>query len=499
MGIGRLLFRVSLGFISCFSSLSCSGTSASSSSSSNVHFPSFNDITAAPAAIQTAAKAVVRVETAWTSASGSFISATGLLLTNNHVLGDAVCPLEGCYIEVTFMHQRGAARQQPYIVFAVPFAVDVGMDMAVVQLYDQPSGPMLSSPAYLTVNAQDPSSLIGRHVTIVGHPEGALKKWTDGVVVDASGKWITSTAYTLPGDSGSPMLDDNGEIVGLLHRGPGSEDLFAADQVNVYSIGTASAPIATALAAPTLPSTVISIDATTTAADFVANDFVYLNAHTSSVNVSGLATNALTLLGQACDAALARNDFQSPDDLDAALTPCYHAEAWIDCRSDATPVSYGVVCPSGVNNQNWANRWQAANQLSVAMNGQVDYYAVSFPIARLQSTSVAGIAAGATSLQQALAGPAPSLDFELANYLAAFNISSYTGKNIENYVVNYKSVLHYELEARYAAYASGWLYYFGLLSKSDLVTLLTQLYDDSNTDVGTKLYVEDFEYNLGAL
>ena len=293
--------------------LGVAGCSGNSPAPSNAHFPSFNDIASAPTKIQTAAKAVIRVQTARETASGSFISATGELLTNNHVLGDSVCPVEGCFVQITQMHQRGSARQQPAIVFAKPVAVDVGMDMAVVQIYEQPGGSMLATPDYLNINPQDPVSLIGRHVTIVGHPEGYLKKWTDGEVVDTSGKWFTSTAYVLPGDSGSPVLDDDGNIVGLLHRAPTGEDLFAQDHVDIYSTGTASAPIAAAIAAPAL-NTLISVNSATTAADFVNNDLVYLNAHTVLVNADGVEEDPLSLLGQACDTALARQDFQSPDD-----------------------------------------------------------------------------------------------------------------------------------------------------------------------------------------
>jgi hypothetical protein len=102
-------------------------------------------------------------------------------------------------------------------------------------------------------------------------------------------------------------------------------------------------------------------------------------------------------------------------------------------------------------------------------------------------------------LSQALSGPKPALDFLLANYLAAFNIPSYDGKTIKDYVVSYQSVTHYELQATYAAYAGTWLRYFGLLSKDDLNALLTQLYNDANTDVATKLYVEDYKYQMDAL
>jgi S1-C subfamily serine protease len=75
--------------------------------------PSLHDITDAPAPIQVAARSVVRIGTAGAMATGSFISATGLLLTNNHVLGAAVCAREGCWVQLAPMHQNGTPWQAP--------------------------------------------------------------------------------------------------------------------------------------------------------------------------------------------------------------------------------------------------------------------------------------------------------------------------------------------------------------------------------------------------
>src|SRR5262249_51829480 len=149
--------------------------------------------------------------------------------SNNHVLGTEVCPIEGCWVELLFLYQRGEMRQDPMKLFAVPVGVDVGLDVAFVQVYQSPFDRQpLDTPAFLTFNEHDAATLIGTHVNIVGHPEGRLKKWTDGVVVDAFGDWFTASAYILPGDSGSPVLDDKGGVVGIVHRGPTAQDLFTA-------------------------------------------------------------------------------------------------------------------------------------------------------------------------------------------------------------------------------------------------------------------------------
>jgi hypothetical protein len=474
----------------------CFAASACSSGSATANLPHFNDITTATPEIQAAARAVVRVRTAGEYGTGFFISATGLLLTNNHVLGDPVCAVEGCYVDLTQMHQRGEPQQQPSTVFGVPTTVNAGLDMAAVQFYD-PNGNQLDTPDFLSFDFHDPASLLNQHITIVGHPEGRLKKWTDGEVVDANGQWITTTAYTLPGDSGSPILNDQGQVVGLLHRGPTSEDLFSKTGVNMYSVGTASAPIGTVLAAP--PSApVVSTTAPTTKDEFLANNFVYLNARVTTVTVDGMSIGAIPILGEACDAALARTDFTSPGDLSSALTPCYQAETWIDCRSNYSS-SYGIVCPAPTDQAAWVSRFQSVNQLRLGMNGQPDYSIVSFAIAELQPSWDAGVTAGAQSLQQVLDATSPVLDFGLAEYLAAFAIESYGGTQIATYVSNYKQVPHYELQGTEIAYTAGWRYNNRNMTKAQLQSFLQQLFADPKISVGAGLAIEDYLYELDAL
>jgi hypothetical protein len=309
-------------------------------------------------------------------------------------------------------------------VKAVPIAVDVGLDMAIVQIWS--SGSQLGTPNFLEIQSQDPSSLLGQHVTLVGHPEGRLKKWTDGVVIDAYGDWFTNTAYTLPGDSGSPVLDDAGKLVGLNHRGPRTVDLITDRGANVYSIGTASAAILAAQSAP-LPSAMISLTAPTTADAVVANNVVYQNGGVGTATVGGSLVAIVDQLAAACDAALARTDFASPDDLDAALTPCDDGRRWIECRSDATPVAYSTGCPDLQSRTAWTNRFLAMNDRWVAMNGNTDLTPLSFGVAALQPDHASGQAAGAANMIQALNAAQQPLDFSIANYLAAFQVSSYAG------------------------------------------------------------------------
>jgi V8-like Glu-specific endopeptidase len=461
--------------------------------------PSFQDVSSAPAAIQTAAKAIVRTRTANDLATGAFLSATGLLMTNNHVLGTAICPVEGCYVALSFDYERGEAPEAPEILFAKPVAVSVGLDMALVQVYESDGGAKLETPSFLTLLPKDAASLLGANVTLVGHPLGDLKQWTTGQVYDSDGDWILTTAYILPGNSGSPMLDDEGRMVGIVHRGPTDQSLYAESSVDTYSIGTPSALLAAAMSAP-LPEEMVSTRAETTAAAVVANDLVYLNAHAATYASAGHAPlSVLSALGTACDAALAVTDYATPDDLTTALQPCYDAMSWIECRTDEPASSLGTVCPSSPELAAWTQRFDGVNAATVALNGQVDDYAVSFAIAALSADIDAGYAAGAKSLVAALESASYPLDPDSAQYLAAFGIGSYAGTSLVTYVEGYAKIPEYDRQAGDLAYAIVNLEEATLLPSGEAASLLSALASDPTVDVGDKLYIESLQYQLGQI
>jgi hypothetical protein len=461
---------------------------------SPVRLPSFSDVSSAPPAIQTAAAAVVRISTAGELATGSFISPTGLLLTNNHVLGVDICPLEGCFANITFMYQRGSPAQQPQTVFVVPVAVDVGLDMAVMQAYPQPGAAPLETPNYLTIDARDPSSLLGTHVHVIGHPEGHLKKWSQGEVVDSDGTWIWFSAYSLPGNSGSPVLDDAGHVVGLLHRGPTAQDLVSGSGIAEYAIGTASSAVTGAMNAP-LPPAMRSVATSTTDADVALHHLLYLNAHVPNAIVGGVSSPVLSSLATACDAGLAQMAYESPDDMSSALAPCSSAELWIDCRSDV--MSAFAQCPE--DGSGWGTRYQSVYEHWQALNGELALDMVSFAPAALTQSRAAGIASGAALLQQALTAAQAPLDFAVANYLAAFQVGSYDGTRLLDFVHGYARFPDYTLSGTAIAATALWLADDGEIDRADIISFLKALAGDGGIDLGSKLYIEDVLYRAGEL
>jgi hypothetical protein len=298
----------------------------------------------------------------------------------------------------------------------------------------------------------------------------------------------------LPGNSGSPLLDDDGHIVGIVHRGPTAQDLVSDDGVDEYSIGTASSALIAAMAAP-LPVAMRSVAASTTDDDVLQFAQVYLNAQVKEAVVDGASKPVLTSLAAACDAGLARDDYESPEDLTSALAPCTQAEAWIDCRTDSGATF--AVCPDDVDA--WRQRFQSVFDRWQALNGMLELDEVSFAQELLASSTADGRAAGTQGLNAALAAASPPLDFGIANYLAAFDVPAYHGKDIVDFVRGYASVPGYGIQATDIASAAVWFSNYDTLQSPQTLSVLRALSSDPNVDLAGKLYIEQVLYRSGAL
>jgi hypothetical protein len=123
----------------------------------------------------------------------------------------------------------------------------------------------------------------------------------------------------------------------------------------------------------------------------------------------------------------------------------------------------------------------------------------SFAPASLSSSMASGQQVGAQSLQQALAAANPPLNPKIANYLAAFNIASYQGSSIVNFVRGYSRIPDYALSGQQIVSAALWLNHNQALSGNETLALLAALAKDGAIDVATKLGIEQVRYRSGAL
>jgi S1-C subfamily serine protease len=146
---------------------------------------------------QQASPAVVAIETYDGSGSGSIITPNGLILTNAHVVGDAR--------DVTVYLSDG--RQYPGRV--VGYA-DGGLDLAAVQITTNVNNlPTISF-------ASNPPQ-VGQQAFAIGNPFGLQGTFTVGIVsrLDRERGLIQTDAAINPGNSGGPLLNSNGQLIGV--------------------------------------------------------------------------------------------------------------------------------------------------------------------------------------------------------------------------------------------------------------------------------------------
>lgn len=168
----------------------------------------------APEQIAAYRGAVVRIRHGQASGTGFFTGPDPKLVTNAHVLGPGSCALKGCWVNLE-LYLAADVIPESHTVFVVPVAVDIAHDLAVwkpIRTLDFEGLPHVST----SLLAPEPE--LGDALHVMGHPYAGLKKWSSGVLLDADERWLSSDALVAPGNSGSPVFDDEGRFVGVVSR-----------------------------------------------------------------------------------------------------------------------------------------------------------------------------------------------------------------------------------------------------------------------------------------
>jgi hypothetical protein len=334
-------------------------------------------------------------------------------------------------------------------------------------------------------------------VTTVGHPLGRLKKWSSGVVIDDDGGWFESTVFSLPGSSGSPILDDQGRIVGLLHRGSDGFDLLTRTSSLVSAIASSSAALEAAMSAP-LPATVISVSEELRPEQVLAVSDAFLASSTLEAVIAGTPTPLLELFAEACDEGLAREDYTSIEALSDGLRPCSAALDFIECRGETeSEALIATSCPDDV--EAWTARLEAVVQRQLDFNGSLDLSPVSFGFDALARSEDAGRSQARRAIMDALDRAEPVYDFALAPYLSAYGILEYDGQSTVDLIQNYRRFPYYERYAWEITLSALWLYSDNELERETALRVTKELYRSDKVSLGAKLRIEEILYNSDEL
>jgi V8-like Glu-specific endopeptidase len=148
-----------------------------------------------------------------------FLVGTDLLLTNHHVLPDQQTA-EQTMVEFNYQ-ANWAGDLEPrrrFVLDATYFRTNEDLDYTLIRIAESP-GDLFG---FIDLNKRgDPA--VNDFVSIIQHPNGGPKQicFTDNKVSAVFGEFMQYSTDTEPGSSGSPVFNQDWEIVALHHRGGG--------------------------------------------------------------------------------------------------------------------------------------------------------------------------------------------------------------------------------------------------------------------------------------
>ncbi len=145
-----------------------------------------------------------------------FMAGPNLLMTNNHVLASRENADAAAF---TFFYELGIDNKvRPVVQVRArkegQFYANAGLDYSIVQIESTPNAAK-PLPLKAIKVARD------ARVAIIQHPAGLYKKisFQNNFVQYADSRVVQYTTSTLPGSSGSPVLNDDFEVVAIHHAG----------------------------------------------------------------------------------------------------------------------------------------------------------------------------------------------------------------------------------------------------------------------------------------
>lgn len=455
----------------------------------------------APAALSNAVAATVRV-TGQTTGTGFFVDPNGLLVTNNHVLGSqnaerSRCAAEGCWITITFAHQQGGDSTREEI-FATPVRASQSLDVAVYQLWeDAKATKRYSTPSFLAAGALvEPEEGMG--VNVIGHPNSALKHWSAGRVYEVGAPFFKSTNFSIGGNSGSPMVDDDGRLVGILHHVAFGHTHVAADDIRVFSEATtASAVKAMVLGRAGLRTTAFpSLRKARSVEEAAYYSDIYLLAHDKNVSLaSGKVVPMLEVLAEQCDVQLKR-DLPVSDDFRKEHAACYDALDWINCRVPDEGKDF-KSCPVGADKTDWQKRFDALGERAWEAHLPNPYQTVISPLF-FEKDDRQKESVHRERLDAFVNRHRPSLRPLLAYYLldAAPDESkaTYAGVPLVRYVLDFKKIRAYAQDYEHLISAALYLYRGKVIDDAQFRALTGAMLADKALPLGDRLNLEEELY-----
>jgi endonuclease I/V8-like Glu-specific endopeptidase len=158
-----------------------------------------------------------------------FMVSPRLLLTNNHVLTDAETGREA---RIVFNFQDDSeGNALPAVTFVLAperfFLTNQPLDFSLIAVAERSvEGIGIEEFGWPRLIQDEGKVINGEYVTIVQHPNGQPKQIAlrENQIIDMLENFIHYHTDTAPGSSGSPLFNDQWEVVGLHHSGVPKRD-----------------------------------------------------------------------------------------------------------------------------------------------------------------------------------------------------------------------------------------------------------------------------------
>lgn len=184
-----------------------------------------------------ATRSVGRVILANGSPNGSgFMVSEKLFLTNNHVIS-SIADADRFLLEFDYeLDFEGKAKTvtrfkfDPITFFYTNTETD--LDFTLIAVGDRTSGTaMLKDFTYCPLFKDEDKHVLGEFVNIIQHPAGDFKQivFRENQLVNRLSKVLHYLADTMPGSSGSPVFNDQWEVIALHHWGEPFREVTDAD------------------------------------------------------------------------------------------------------------------------------------------------------------------------------------------------------------------------------------------------------------------------------
>ena len=174
-----------------------------------------------------------------------FMVSPRLLMTNNHVL-PAAASAQYSLVEFDFQNDR-VGRPLPVVGFRLEpgtfFMTSEELDFTLVAVSEISSGGIaLQRYGWTRLIADQGKALLGEPLNIIQHPRGEAKQIVlrSNELVDLFDQYAHYVADTEPGSSGSPVYNDQWELVALHHSGvpkTDSQGAYIAKDGSVWTPG----------------------------------------------------------------------------------------------------------------------------------------------------------------------------------------------------------------------------------------------------------------------